>query len=86
MAATTAVETILPALVGLALADGARTGLGAVAAAGFMMTTVATLVLVRCSRNTVPGRPDSVVDLSPDLPVPTVSSSRLPVSPPLLLS
>jgi drug/metabolite transporter (DMT)-like permease len=80
MAATTAVETILPALVGLALADGARTGLGAVAAAGFMMTTIATLVLVRCSRNSVPGRPD----LGPDLPVPTLSSSSLRVVPPLL--
>jgi drug/metabolite transporter (DMT)-like permease len=82
MASTTAVETILPALVGLALADGARTGLGAVAAAGFLMTTVATLVLVRCSRNTVPGRPD----LGPDLPVSAVSASSLQVFPPLLPS
>jgi drug/metabolite transporter (DMT)-like permease len=80
MASTTGVETVLPALVGLALADGARTGLGAVAAAGFLMTTVATLVLVRCSRNAVPGRPN----LDPDLPVPASSSSSLQVAPPLL--
>ena len=79
MAATTAVETVLPALVGLALADGARSGLGPVAVVGFLMTTVATLVLVRSSRNIAPDRPDS----STELPIPDVSSSSLRVVAPL---
>jgi drug/metabolite transporter (DMT)-like permease len=81
MASTTAVETVFPAVVGLALADGARAGLGPVAAIGFLMTTVATLVLVRSSR-TVPGRPDSC----PDLPLPDVSPSSSQVAAPLLIS
>lgn len=50
MASTTAVETVLPALAGLALADGARAGLGPVAVLGFLMTVVAALVLVRADR------------------------------------
>jgi drug/metabolite transporter (DMT)-like permease len=79
MASTTAVETIVPTVVGLALADGARAGLGSVAAIGFLMTTAATLVLIRSTR-TVPGRPDS----SPDLPIPHVSSSGSQVEAPLL--
>ena len=82
MASTTAVETIFPAMVGLALADGARAGLGPVAVLGFVMTTAATLVLVRSSRNVVPGRPDS----GPDLPVPHVSPSSSQVTVPLLIS
>jgi drug/metabolite transporter (DMT)-like permease len=81
MASTTAVETVFPALVGLALADGARAGLGPIALIGFLMTTAATLVLVRSSR-TVPGRPDSC----PDLPVPHVSPSSSQVAVPLLMS
>ncbi|HEV8624959.1 MAG TPA: hypothetical protein VG034_10930 [Acidimicrobiia bacterium] len=79
MAATTAVETVLPAVVGLALADGARAGLGPVAALGFLVTTVATLVLVRSS-HTVPGRPDSV----PDLPLRDVLPSSQEIPAPLL--
>jgi drug/metabolite transporter (DMT)-like permease len=81
MASTTAVETIVPAVVGLALADGARAGLGPVAVIGFFMTTVATLVIVRSSRS-VPGRPDS----GTDLPVPHVSASSSRVAAPLLTS
>lgn len=80
MASTTAVETVLPALVGLALSDGARSGLGPVAALGFLMTMVATLVLVRSSRSVVPGRPDS----GADLPFSDVSSSSPRVVAPLL--
>jgi drug/metabolite transporter (DMT)-like permease len=82
MASTTAVETVLPAVVGLALAEGARTGLGAVAALGFLVTTAATLVLVRHSRNDVPGRPE----MASDLPVPGALPSSFPVVPPLLHS
>ena len=82
MAATTAVETVLPALVGLALADGARAGLGPVAVAGFMMTTVATLVLVRASRSVPAECPESV----PDLPIPTLSASSPAIGGPLLSS
>ena len=79
MASTTAVETVFPAVVGLALADGARAGLGPIAVIGFIMTVVATLVIVRSSR-TVPGRPDSC----PDRPVPYVSSSSSRGAGPLL--
>jgi hypothetical protein len=79
MASTTVVETVFPAVVGLALADGARAGLGAVAAVGFLVTIAATLVLVRSSR-TVPGRPDS----APEQPVHDVSSSSRSVGAPLL--
>jgi drug/metabolite transporter (DMT)-like permease len=75
MASTTVVETVLPALAGLALADGARAGLGPVAALGFVLTTVATLALVRTSRNNVPGCPESAADV-PFSPV-SVSSSRI---------
>jgi drug/metabolite transporter (DMT)-like permease len=77
-AATTAAETVLPALAGLALADGARAGFGPVAALGFFTTIVATLVLVR-SPGTVPGRPDC----GPDLPIPDVSTSSPPICAPL---
>lgn len=80
MASTTAVETVVPALVGLALADGARRGLGGFAALGFMMTAVATVVLVRHARNVVPGRPE----MEPEQPVPDVSASSMKLSPPLL--
>jgi drug/metabolite transporter (DMT)-like permease len=79
MAATTVVETVLPALVGLALADGARAGLGPVAVAGFLLTTVATLVLVRVSR-TVPGRPKS----RSDRPIPGATASSPAIGSPLL--
>ena len=82
MASTTVVETVFPAIVGLALADGARAGLGPVAAIGFLVTIIATLVLVRASRNTVPGRPDS----GPDQPLPHVSASSSRVAAPLLIS
>jgi hypothetical protein len=75
MASTTAVETVLPALAGLALADGARAGLGPVAALGFAVTTAATLALVRSSRNNVSGCPKSPADV-PFSPV-SVSSSRI---------
>jgi hypothetical protein len=79
-AATTAAETVLPALAGLALADGARAGFGPVAAVGFLMTIVATLVLVRSSR-TVPGRPESC----PDLPIPDLPASSSAILTPLLV-
>ncbi|HET9769253.1 MAG TPA: hypothetical protein VFS16_00090 [Acidimicrobiia bacterium] len=79
MAATTAAETVLPALAGLALADGARAGFGPVAAVGFVVTIAATLVLVRSSR-TVPGRPELVAEL----PLPVLCPSSHPLSAPLL--
>jgi drug/metabolite transporter (DMT)-like permease len=81
MAATTAAETVLPALAGLALADGARAGLGPVAALGFALTIAATLVLVRSSR-TVPGRPE----LAAELPLPVLCPSSHLLSAPLLPS
>jgi len=81
MASTTVVETVVPAVVGLALADGARAGLGPVAAVGFFTTVVATLVLVRSS-SSVPGRPDS----GPDQPVPHVCASSSRDAAPLLIS
>lgn len=46
-AATSTVEVLVPALVGLALADGARSGLGPLAVAGFLLTLGATLCLIR---------------------------------------
>jgi drug/metabolite transporter (DMT)-like permease len=46
-AATSAVEVLIPAIVGLALADGARRGLGGLAVAGFLLTVGATLCLIR---------------------------------------
>jgi drug/metabolite transporter (DMT)-like permease len=58
-ACTAAAETMVPAAVGLVLADGARPGLGAVAAVGFAVTAVATLVLVR-SPGTLRECPDVV--------------------------
>jgi drug/metabolite transporter (DMT)-like permease len=82
MASTTAVETVFPALVGLALADGARAGLGPVAVCGFVMTTAATLVLVRSSRKDPSECPES----APDLPLPTVSASSSAIGAPLLTS
>jgi drug/metabolite transporter (DMT)-like permease len=48
-ACTAAVETLVPAAAGLVLGDGARPGLGAVAALGFAVTALATLTLVRSS-------------------------------------
>jgi drug/metabolite transporter (DMT)-like permease len=78
-AATTAAETILPALAGLALADGARAGFGPVAALGFLITIGATLILVR-SPGTVPGRPDS----GPDLVIPDLPASSPRIGAPLL--
>ena len=52
-AATSTVEVFIPALVGLALADGARNGLGPLAVAGFLLTAGATLCLIR-SESPVP--------------------------------
>ena len=46
-AATSAVEVLVPAVVGLALADGARSGLAPLAVAGFLLTVGATLCLIR---------------------------------------
>ena len=69
-ACTAAVETIVPAVAGLVLADGARPGLGAVAAVGFAVTTVATLVLVR---------PPGTVRECPDV-VPEPDTSDEPLS------
>jgi hypothetical protein len=46
-ASTAAVETIVPAAVGLFLGGGARAGLVPVAVVGFVVTTAATLLLVR---------------------------------------
>jgi hypothetical protein len=46
-AATTAVEALVPAVVGLALAEGARGGLVPLAVAGFLLTLGATLSLIR---------------------------------------
>jgi hypothetical protein len=81
MASTTAVETVLPAIIGLALADGARAGLGPVAVVGFGLTTLATLVLVRSS-STVPGRPE----LPSDLGRSALSGSSSSIGAPLLTS
>jgi hypothetical protein len=80
MASTTVVETVLPALAGLALADGARAGLGPVAAVGFMLTIGATLVLVRSSRNVPAECPES----APDQPIPAGLPSRAAIGAPLL--
>jgi drug/metabolite transporter (DMT)-like permease len=82
MASTTVVETVLPALVGLALADGARAGLGPVAVCGFVMTTAATLVLLRASRSVPAECPES----ASDLPIPTLSRSSSAIGAPLLTS
>lgn len=82
MAATTAVETVLPALVGLALSDGARAGLGPIALCGFVMTTAATLVLVRSSRNVPTECPESAADQ----PIPALSGSSSAIGAPLLSS
>lgn len=51
-AATTAVEALVPAVVGLALADGARGGLVPLAVAGFLLTLGATLCLIRSQSRT----------------------------------
>jgi|GEM_PF-261806 len=61
-AATAAVETIVPAVVGLFLGGGARAGMVPVAVVGFAVTTAATLVLVRPAEavGNVLGCPDSV--------------------------
>ena len=61
-AATSTVEVLVPALVGLALADGARSGLGPLAVAGFLLTLGATLCLIRS---------ESPQPLSVALPLPT---------------
>lgn len=76
-ASTAAVETIAPAAVGLFLGGGARAGLVPVAVAGFVVTTAATLLLVRPAPDghveaarAVPGCPDLapepvISDISP---------------------
>jgi drug/metabolite transporter (DMT)-like permease len=46
-AATTGVEALVPTLVGLALAEGARAGQAPLAVVGFALTLGATLVLIR---------------------------------------
>ena len=82
MASTTAMETVMPALAGLALADGARAGLGPVAVCGFVMTMAATLVLLRVSRSVPVEGPESV----PDLPIPDLYGSSPAIGAPLLTS
>lgn len=90
MAATTGVETVLPALVGLALADGARAGLGPVAALGFLVTTAATLVLVRSSGTAsadLAGTSDVAAVFphpGPEVPISDVSVSSWRIPAPLL--
>jgi len=64
-ASTAAVETVVPAAVGLALADGARAGLAPIAVIGFVVTVAATLVLAR-SPGTIRECPDFVPE--PDIP------------------
>ena len=80
-AATAVVETIVPAGVGLALADGARAGWGPVAAVGFVVTVVATLVLVRSS-----GSVRDCPDLVPEPGTSDIWSSSTPRRAPLTLS
>jgi drug/metabolite transporter (DMT)-like permease len=60
-AATSTVEVLVPALVGLALSDGARSGLAPLAVAGFLLTAGATLCLIR--GGSTPSEP-TVDDLS----------------------
>jgi hypothetical protein len=73
-AATAAVETIVPAAAGLFLGGGARPGLVPVAVLGFLVTTAATLVLVRPADAgaDVPGCPESV----PEPDISGISPSR----------
>jgi hypothetical protein len=78
-AATAAVETLLPAAAGFVLGDGARPGFGGLAAAGFVITVAATLVLVR-SAGTVRECPE----MPPEPPIPDICSSSLRRSAPLL--
>jgi len=79
-ASTAAVETIVPAAVGLFLGGGARAGLVPVAVVGFVVTTAATLLLVRPD-------PEAFVDAAravpgcPDLPPEAVISDISPSSP-----
>jgi drug/metabolite transporter (DMT)-like permease len=54
-AAATAVEALVPTIVGLALADGARAGQAPLAAVGFVLTLGATLALIR-SKSPAPVR------------------------------
>jgi hypothetical protein len=80
-ASTAAVETIVPAAVGLFLGGGARPGLVPLAVVGFVVTTAATLLLVRPAGTdgNVPGCPDSV----PEPPMSGISPSTRPRRAPL---
>jgi len=85
-ASTAAVETIVPAAVGLFLGGGARAGLVPVAVVGFVVTTAATLLLVRPlpegpadAAGAVPGRPE----IAPEPVITDISPSSRPRCAPL---
>lgn len=84
-ASTVAAETVLPALAGLALADGARAGLGPMAAAGFLLTTAATLALVLSCGKTA-GQRRQGPEFCPEGADPGLTPSRPVILPPLLPS
>ena len=67
-AATAAVEVLVPALVGLALADGARSGLAPLAVLGFLLTAGATLRLIR-GASTAPTAGERVLTLTSSIPI-----------------
>jgi drug/metabolite transporter (DMT)-like permease len=70
-AATSTVEALVPAVVGLALADGARSGFAPLAVAGFLLTLGATLTLVRSQ--SAPRRPHPASVPVPEPAVPTAA-------------
>lgn len=78
-ASTAAVETIVPAAVGLFLGGGARPGLVPVAVVGFVVTTAATLLLVRPGPEEH-GEAAGPVPECPDLAPETVMSDISPSS------
>jgi hypothetical protein len=62
MAACVGIEALLPALVGLALADRSRPGLGGVAVAGFALTLCAALALAAWTSSSDTSRPLPVAE------------------------
>jgi drug/metabolite transporter (DMT)-like permease len=74
-AAATAVEALLPTVVGFALADGARAGQAPLAAAGFLLTLGATLVLIRSKSAPVPEPEPAQLPVRVPVPVPAPRSS-----------
>jgi drug/metabolite transporter (DMT)-like permease len=71
-AATSTIEVLVPAVVGLALADGARSGLAPLAVIGFLLTLGATLCLIHSQSATRP-RPMPAPVPIPGQPVPSAA-------------